>query len=100
MHLYAHCQPDTPGGVTLLAINNDRTTARTVELATAAERYTLAADPLDSKTVTLNGQPLALGPGDVLPTLSGAPTAPGNLTFDPATITFLTVSAADNPACN
>ncbi|WP_197373311.1 hypothetical protein [Mycolicibacterium baixiangningiae] len=99
-HLYAHCQPGTPGGVTLLAINNDRTASRTVELATAAERYTLAADPLDSRTVSLNGHPLALGPGDALPTLSGAPTAAGELILEPATITFLTIPTAGNQACS
>ena len=25
LHVYAHCQRDAPGGVTLLVINNDRT---------------------------------------------------------------------------
>lgn len=98
-HVYAHCLPGTAGGVTVLAINNDRTNSQTLELSKAAERYTLAADPLDSRTVSLNGQPLALGPGDTLPALSGAPTAAGELTLDPAAITFLTIPTAGNPAC-
>jgi len=99
LHLYAHCQPGTPGGVSLLAINNDRTTDRRLHLPAAAERYTLAADNLEARTVKLNGQPLSLGPADALPKLSGIPTAAGETTLAPATITFLTIPTAANPAC-
>ena len=94
--LYAHCQPGTPGGVTLLVINNDRPAARTFQLSEAAERYTLAANPLESRTVSLNGKPLALGPDDALPALSGAPVDVGEVTLEPATITFLTIPTAGN----
>jgi hypothetical protein len=73
LHLYAHCLPGSPGGVSLLAVNNDRSTARTLTLPTAAERYTLDAAPLDSGSVRLNGQPLALGPDNALPKLAGTP---------------------------
>ena len=100
MHLYAHCQAGVPGGVTLLAINNDRTEARTIHLPVASERYTLAADELAAGTVRLNGQPMALGPGDALPALSGAQTDAGDQTLAPATITFLTIPTAGNPACS
>ncbi|TAM66374.1 MAG: hypothetical protein EPN51_16510 [Mycobacterium sp.] len=99
LHLYAHCLPGSRGGVSLLAINNDRSAARTLTLPTAAERYTLDAAPLDNKSVRLNGQPLALGPDNALPTLAGAPTRAGELTLTPATITFLTIPTAANPAC-
>jgi hypothetical protein len=98
-HLYAHGQPGTPGGLSLLAINNDRTTTRTVHLPAVSDRYALAADHLEARTVNLNGHPLSLGLGDALPRLSGAPTAPDELTLVPATITFLTIPAAGNPAC-
>ncbi|MEZ0340807.1 hypothetical protein ACAG25_12580 [Mycobacterium sp. pV006] len=100
MHVYAHCQAGTPGGVSLLAINNDRAGERTLRLSTAAERYTLAADPLESRTVTLNGQPLTLGPGDELPALDGTPVEAGDITLAPATITFLAIPTAGNPACS
>ncbi len=99
MHLYAHCHPDRSGAVTLLAINNDRTAGSTLDLPAAGQRYTLAADPLDSRTVNLNGQPLALGPNDTLPELAGTPVEAGELALDPATITFVTIPTADNPAC-
>lgn len=100
LHVYAHCQAGTPGGVSVLAINNDRSEPHTLPLSTAAERYTLAADPLDSRTVTLNGQPLSLGPGDELPPLSGTPVDAGDIPLAPATITFLRIPTAENPACS
>jgi hypothetical protein len=99
LHLYAHCLPGSPGGVSLLAVNNDRSTARTLTLPAAAERYTLDAAPLDSGSVRLNGQPLALGPDNALPKLAGTPMQAGDLTLAPATISFLTVPTAANPAC-
>jgi heparanase len=97
LHVYAHCQPGTPGGVSLLAINNNRNDTRTLTLPTAAQRYTLDADRLDAPTVRLNGRPLALGAGDSLPALTGTPTEAGEVTLAPATSTFLTLPAAANP---
>jgi heparanase len=99
LHVYAHCQRGTPGGVSLLAINNSRTAARSLTLPVASARYTLDAARLDDRTVRLNGQSLALGANDALPTLAGAATAPGRIDLAPATITFLTVPDAGNPAC-
>lgn len=99
LHVYAHCQRGTDGGVALVALNTDRDRSRTLSLPAAAQRYTLSADPLDSKTVRLDGQVLQLGPGDALPELAGTPAPAGELTLAPATITFLTVPTADNPAC-
>lgn len=66
-HLYAHGQPGTPGGLSLLAINNDRTATRTVHLPAVSDRFILAAGHLEARTVNLNGHPLSLGLGDALP---------------------------------
>src|ERR1700716_4560125 len=41
-HVYAHCQLGTPGGVTLLIINNDRA-AHVMETSLESKRYTLSA---------------------------------------------------------
>jgi hypothetical protein len=98
LHVYAQCQRGTPGGVTLLVINNDRSGIRSLNLPLAAERYTLDAAKLDDKAVRLNGQPLTLGTNDALPTLSGVATR-GIVAFAPATITFLTVPTAANAQC-
>jgi heparanase len=97
-HVYSHCQRDTPGGVTLLVINNDRTAHR---LATplAGKRYTLSAEPLDNSDVKLNGKALKLGDHDDLPSLEGTATAAGPVELAPRTITFLTLDKAGNEAC-
>ncbi|HXO72253.1 MAG TPA: hypothetical protein VN838_25105 [Bradyrhizobium sp.] len=98
LHVYAHCQRGTPGGVTLLLINTDRIASRSLNLARASQRYTLDATSLRSTIVQLNGTTLALDDRDELPPIEGVPTADGTLTFAPATITFLTVAAGNN-AC-
>jgi hypothetical protein len=101
LHMYAHCLRGTPGGVALLVINTDRNAQQTLSLPQGGERYTLTAggSDLQVKTVQLNGQALALGAGDALPTLTGVPAPAGNTTFSPASITFLAFSEAGNAAC-
>ena len=100
MHLYAHCRRDVRGAVTLLAINTDRTIAATLRLPATSERYTLSADDLHSAEVKLNGTALELGPNDELPQFAAATSPPGSVEIGPATITFLTVENAKNPACD
>jgi hypothetical protein len=98
LHAYAHCLRDKPGGVALLLINTDRSASQTVSLPAAAERYTLTARDLLSRSVELNGKPLTLI-GDVLPALTAARVAAGEITLAPASITFLAVPAAGNDSC-
>jgi heparanase len=97
-HVYAHCQRDLPGGVTLLVINNDRT-AHVLETMLAGKRYTLSAEPLENREVKLNGKILRLGDNDDLPSLEGTPTAAGPVELAPRTITFLTLGEAGNDIC-
>lgn len=99
LHVYAHCLREKPGGVALLVINNSRGQSSSVDLPVAAERYTLAAEKLDAKTVRLNGADLKLGRDDTLPALAGLPTQAGRIAFAPATITFLSIADAANPSC-
>jgi len=98
-HIYAHCLRDVPGGVALLAINNDQTSPRTLRIGTAGLRYTLSASPLASRAVKLNGLELRMGADDELPPLTGAKFPAGTITLEPATITFLTLPDAGNQAC-
>ena len=100
MHLYAHCRRGARGGVALLAINTSRTVAATLRLPVAGERYTLSADDVQSADVKLNGTVLALGPNDALPELAGATSPPDAIELLPATMTFLTIANAGNPACD
>lgn len=99
LHIYAHCLRGTPGGVSLLILNVDRSAPHALTLPAASERYALDAASLQDTTVRLNGLPLRLGSQDDLPRIAGARTAAGALMFAPATITFLTMPAADNKAC-
>ena len=99
-HLYAHCRRGVHGAVTLLAINTDRTTSAILRLPVTSERYTLSAEHLQSAEVKLNGTTLELGPNDDLPPLAAVTSPPGPVEIGPATITFLTVGDAGNPACD
>ena len=99
LHLYAHCLREHPGGVALLAINTSRTQSRSINLPVAGNRYSLAAEKLESPSVKLNGQTLHLGRNDELPALRGAAVKAGASTLQPATITFLTFATANNKNC-
>jgi hypothetical protein len=99
LHVYAHCQRGTSGGVTLLVINTDRIASHPLTLAEPSERYTLDAASLRASTVWLNGTTLGLDDKDDLPSIAGARTAAGALSFAPATISFLTIPEAANSAC-
>ncbi|CAN7268294.1 hypothetical protein LJR225_001310 [Phenylobacterium sp. LjRoot225] len=99
LHVYAQCLRDKPGGVGLVAINLDKDAPARLQLASAAQRYTLTSDDLQSKTVKLNGRTLAMLPGDRLPQLKPAKAGKGVLELAPASITFLAVPKAANAAC-
>ena len=99
-HIYAHCRRGVPGAVALLVINTDTTTAAILRLPLSSERYTLSADHLQSAAEKLNGTALELGPNDDLPRLAAETSPPGPVEIGPATITFLTVGDAKNPACD
>src|SRR6266480_2093908 len=95
LHVYAHCRQGMPDSVALLVINTSRD-AHSLALPDASERYTLDATSLRDTTVRLNGNALELGDRDDLPRITGARATAGALTFAPATISFLTTSAAGN----
>ena len=88
-----------PGGVTLLAINADRTSEYSLAVPIASDRYTLTAKALMDKQVQLNGADLALGADDALPQLQGTTIKPGQVTFAPTSITFLAMPSAHNASC-
>jgi hypothetical protein len=99
LHVYAHCHPGRQGAVTLLALNLSREASHTITLPLPSERYTLGAAQLQDATVHLNGRTLALTADETLPKLAGAATPAGAVRLGPATITFLVVGGAANPAC-
>ena len=99
LHLYAHCMRGASGGVTLLAINNSRSTTARLELPVAAQRYTLSAQDLQDEQMQLNGRTLELQANGDVPTLQGQAIGAGRVELSPATITFLAIPNAENPAC-
>ena len=99
LHVYAHCMPNHPGGVTLLAINASKADVQTLHVPTASERFTLTAQDLRSTHVQLNQADLELGDNDELPSLKGIPARAGLVTFEPASITFLAIPKAHNASC-
>jgi hypothetical protein len=82
------------GGITLLVINTNRDTAKTLTVSSASERYTMTAPLLEDTRVDLNGKELKLGADDSLPELSGTPAPSGSVGLPPASITFLAVREA------
>lgn len=101
-HVYAHCLRNQPGGVALLVINNDTTASTALSLGNAArgaQRYTLASPQLQSRTVLLNGQALALGPADQLPAMAGQSLESDQVVLTPTSVTFLALPEAHNAAC-
>jgi hypothetical protein len=100
LHLYAHCLKEHPGGVALLAINTSGTQPRSINLPIGGELSSLTADKLESPSVKLNGQTLRLAANDELPALHGSPLKAGATTLPPASITFLSLTTANNPNCH
>ncbi|MGA7524487.1 MAG: hypothetical protein WBW84_18690 [Acidobacteriaceae bacterium] len=99
LRLYAQCLPGHKGGVTLLALNTDPHSARTVSIPVAADRTTLTAPDLTSTTIQLNGAPLHAHPDGSLPALHAEHVHAGDVTLAPLSVTFLAIPQAHNPAC-
>jgi hypothetical protein len=100
VHVYAHCQRHVPGAVVLLVINNDSERSHELVLPMSSTRLTLDAATLQDTTVRLNGAVLTAEGADQLPRLAGLPTAPGQVGFAPASLTFLVIAGAGNRHCD
>ncbi|WP_239797106.1 hypothetical protein [Candidatus Nitrotoga arctica] len=99
LHVYAHCLRVVPSGVALMVINTDKNMAGAMNVPAPALRYTLRATELQGTHVELNGKVLELGHNDALPALTGIPIPAGDVSFEPASITFLALPNASNDAC-
>jgi hypothetical protein len=99
VHLYAQCMKGRPGGVTLLALNLDRTASASLEVPESSVRYTLTSTDMLSRSVELNGKEMTLGMDGSVPKVVGVAAGKGAVTLPAASITFLTVAGAGNAAC-
>jgi len=98
LHTYAHCQRGNPGGVTVLAINL-RDKAEAISVSGPADLYALTAPELQSHTVLLNGEPLALGPEGTVPETVPIRLDQGQITLAPTSINFVALPEANNSNC-
>jgi heparanase len=73
--------------------------SQTLRIPTPTSRYTLRSSDPQSWSVRLNGSELAWDQKGDLPRLAGASTAAGDVTFAPATISFLAALEAGNGGC-
>jgi hypothetical protein len=96
LQLYAHCLPDSSGGVALLAINTNKNQIEHLRLGLKAERYTLSAEKLLDMRIFLNGQELKSSPNDDLPMLKSEALPAGQIELSPLTITFLVFRDVQN----
>jgi hypothetical protein len=99
LHIYAHCLRGSPGGVSLLAINNGRTQSSAVVLPVEAQGYRLGAKELTGRRLELNGKELKLEANDELPELRPVQINAGPVELVPASIMFLALPEAGNAAC-
>jgi heparanase len=97
LHLYAHCLRDHPGAVSILAINTGESAAK-LEFGSPGEVYALTSPSLTSGTVSLNGQPLAVGADDRIPELHPQ-VVKGTHVLMPKSIEFIALPHAHNPNC-
>ena len=98
LHVYAHCQRGVSGGVTLLAINL-REQGASFSVKGPADLYALTAPQLQSRTVLLNGAPLALDPDDTVPATKPARQSSGKVALAATSVNFIALPQAGNPAC-
>ena len=88
-HVYAHSRKDGKDGVAYLIINNSNETT-TIELPSEAQVYLLSGEEkFRSRVMTLNGTPLALGEGDVLPELEPVTVPAGNFEIPATNCAFI-----------
>lgn len=98
LHLYAHCQRGTLGGVTVLAINLENR-PKVLRVIGPVNLYALTNPDLQSKTALLNGKALALGANDRLPAMEPRQVKGSQIGLAPTSITFITSPQAGNPNC-
>lgn len=98
LHLYAHCLRGSRGGVALLAINLG-TTASAIDVAGPVQLYALTAPELQSRTVLLNGNPLALGSNDTVPATNPVGIKAGPVALAPTSVNFIALPQARNASC-
>lgn len=97
LRLYAHCLVGKPGGVAVMALNTGEA-PQVINLGGRALGWIMTGQPLDTRSVLINGKPPALAPDLKLAGLEGAATA-AEAALPGHSIAFYAVPGAANPAC-
>jgi heparanase len=97
LRLYAHCLAGRPGGVAVLALNTGEAQQQ-VRLGGVGQAWTMTGQPIDTRSVLINGQTPDLDTSGALTGL-GATAVTGNATIPGQSIAFYAVPGANNPAC-
>jgi hypothetical protein len=97
LRIYAHCLVGGKGGVGLAAVNL-ATAARPIRIGAPALTWTLTGEPLDTRSVIVNGRTPSLQSNGALAGLAGRSVS--NVVSVPGqSIVFVAVRGAANPAC-
>ena len=97
LRLYAHCQAGKPGGVTVMALNTGEA-PQLLRLGGKGLAWTINGQPVDTRSVLINGMAPGLDANGELAGLGGMAVA-GNVSVPGQAITFYAVPGANNPAC-
>jgi heparanase len=97
LRLYAHCLSGKPGGVAVMALNTGEA-AQGITLGGNGLGWTMTGQPLDTRSVRINGKTPALSADLKLTGLDGAPVS-SLVTIPGYAIAFYAVPGAANPAC-
>ncbi len=97
LRLYAHCAPGKAGGVTVLALNTGATAQR-INLGGKGLGWTMTGQPVDTRSITINGRAPAVSANGSLTGLKGD-AARGVVSIPARAVAFYTLPSANNPAC-
>jgi heparanase len=97
MRLYAHCTRGQKGGVTMMALNLG-SSAQSLAVGNNAKSWVMTGAPIDTKTVSINGQAPNMAPDGTISGLDGARVS-GAVSVPGQSIAFVAVADANNTAC-
>lgn len=97
LRLYAQCLPGKRGGVGVMALNTGEAAQR-LNLGGKGMGWTMTGQPLDTRTVLVNGKAPALSADNRLTGLDGVAVS-GKVTLPGQSIAFYAMPGAANPAC-
>ena len=97
LRLYAQCMPGGHGGVTVMALNTGEAPQR-LNLGGKSLGWTMTGQPVDTRSVTINGKNPGLSPSGELTGLDGAVVS-GAVSLPGRSIGFYSLPGAGNAAC-